>query len=112
MGCNCKNDINIDKSNEPKISLGEAIGKYSLKGFTFLLMLALLPLINLAIIWFMFNTLVLSKEVNIKPLLLSLGNQFKQKEEDEDYIDDEEFNELTEDDVVIMGVDNITNKSK
>lgn len=112
MGCNCKNDIDFDKSNEPKISLGKAIGKYTLKFFTFLLMIALLPLINLAIIWFMFNTLVLSKEVNIKPLLLSLGNQFKQKEEDEDYIDDDEFNELTEDDVVIMGVDNITNKSK
>ena len=73
----------------------------------------MLPLINIAIIWFMFNTLVLNKDVNIKPLLLALGNQFKEKKyEDDDEIDIEEFNELTEDDVVMVDVEDITNKSK
>jgi hypothetical protein len=116
MGCNCKSQniddiLNVDR---PKLNIGELIGKYSLKILLFSLMIIMLPLINLAIIWFMFNTLVLNRDVNIKPLLVALGNQFKEKkyEEDEEEIDEDEFNDLTEDDVIMVDVEDITNKSK
>lgn len=114
MSCNCKSqNINdMIESDTTKLSVGKLIGKYTLKVITFLVLLVLLPFINLAIIWFMFSTLVLNKDVNIKPLLTALGNQFKPKEYDEDDIDEEEFNSLTEDDVVLVDVEEITNKSK
>ncbi len=113
MGCNCKSQniddiLNVDR---PKLSIGKLIGKYTLKILSFLLMIAMLPLINIAIIWFMFKTLVLNQDVNIKPLLLALGNQFKEKDNDEE-IDEEEFDELTEDDVIMVDVEDITKKSK
>lgn len=113
MGCNCKSENTNDilKTDTPKLSIGKRIVKYTLKVIAFLLLIAILPLINLAIIWFMFNTLVLNKDVNIKPLLATLGNQFKEKEIEDD-IDDEEFNTLTEDDVILVDVEDITNKSK
>jgi hypothetical protein len=49
--------------------------------------------------------LVLNKNIDVKPILLSLGNKFKQKDEDDD-----EYNELTEDDVILLDVEDITNK--
>ena len=114
MGCNCKSENTNDilKNDTPKLSIGKRVIKYTLKVIAFLLLIAILPLINLAIIWFMFNTLVLNKDVNIKPLLTALGNQFKEKDVDDDEIDDEEFNSLTEDDVILVDVEDITNKSK
>lgn len=113
MSCNCKTQKMEDilSTNSPKLSLGSLIGKYTIKIISFILLIALLPLINLVIIWFMFRTLVLNKDVDIKPLLIALGNQFKVKEPDDD-IDDEEFEELTEHDVVVTNVEDITNKPK
>ena len=112
-GCNCKGNNGIDLVQEKeKAPLGKRIMNYSLKSLAFLFMVALLPIINLFIIWFIFKTLVLSENVDIKPLLLSLGNKFKPK--DDDYEDDEEddYDNLTEEDVEMVGVDVITNKSK
>ena len=88
-GCNCKgNNKNIDsyltdgeKSNE---KLGPKIGSYVLKFVAFLLMVVALPIINLFIIWFMFRTLMLNKEVNIKPLLNVIGKKFQEKEIEEE----------------------------
>ena len=71
-------------------------------------MIAALPIINLFIIWFIFRTLVLNKDVNIKPLLSAIGKKFKEEEEE----DEDEYDELTEDDVVMVDVEDITNKSK
>lgn len=112
MGCNCKgNNKNIDsylgngtKSTE---KLGPRIGTYILKSLAFVLMIAALPIINLFIIWFIFRTLILNKEVNIKPLLTAIGKKFQDKDEEED---ETEFDELTEDDVVMVDVEDITNK--
>jgi hypothetical protein len=47
----------------------------------------------------MFNTLVLTKSVDIAPLLTKIGRKFSKNNED----DDEEYDEdLTEDDVTVM----------
>jgi hypothetical protein len=114
MGCNCKGQSvdNLLKDDRVKLSISNLIGKYTLKILLFLMLLVILPFINIAIIWFMFNTVILNKDVNIKPLLLALGNQFKEKKYEDDEIDIEEFNELTEDDVVMVDVEDITNKNK
>jgi hypothetical protein len=107
MGCNCKgkNEFEIINDTTP---IGKRIVNYTLKTLAFLFMVALLPIINLFIIWFMFKTLVLSRNVDIRPLLLAIGNKFKETDND----DDDDYDTLTEDDVVMVGVDEITHKSK
>lgn len=111
-GCNCKNgqsmDSMLENDNQNNQNLTQTIVKYTLKVLGFLLLVAALPLINLYIIWLMFSMLVLNKNIDVKPILLSLGKKFKQKDEDDE--DDEEFSEMTEDDVILLDVENITNK--
>jgi len=114
MGCNCKTEKKIDDYLEGSAPLGEKISQkilsYSLKSLAFLIMVVLLPIINLLIIWFMFKTIVLNKNVNIKPLLLSLGKKFQEKEIDDEEEDD--FEEIKEEDVVMVNVEDITNMGK
>ncbi len=111
MSCNCKNgqsmESMLENENKNPKSVGQTVIKYTLKVLGFLVLVAALPIINLYIIWFIFNMLVLNKNIDVKPILLTLGNKFKQKDYDED---DEEYNELTEDDVELLDVEDITNK--
>lgn len=111
MSCNCKNgqsmESMLENENKNPKSVGQTVIKYTLKVLGFLVLMAALPIINLYIIWFIFNMLVLNKNIDVKPILLTLGNKFKQKDYDED---DEEYNELTEDDVELLDVEDITNK--
>ena len=114
MGCNCKtNAIDTEalmaNSSGSKISIGQNVLKYSLKTLVFLLVLILLPIINLAIIWFIFRTVVLNKDIDIKPLLLSIGSKFQNKDDESD---DDDYDELTEDDVVMVDVEELPIKTK
>jgi len=111
--CNCKNksiDEMLDENGEQisRSSNSETIIKYSLKILAFLFMLVLLPLINLAIIWYIFNMFVLNKNIDVKPILTFLGKKFQEKDEPED--DDIEYDKLTEDDVILLDVQEITNE--
>jgi hypothetical protein len=112
-GCNCKSDKKIDNylvnTETPNKKMGATIGKYILKTLAFILMLLALPIINLFIIWFIFKMLILNKDIDIKPLLYSIGNKFKVSDEDDD---DNEYDELTEEDVVMVDVENIISKNK
>lgn len=110
MGCNCKSGdktmgdlLSSDSKSNEKI--GQKISTYVLKGLVFILMIAALPIINLFIIWFIFRTLILNKDVSIKPLLLAIGQKFQTKEEE----DNEDYYDLTEDDVEMVDVEDITN---
>lgn len=110
MGCNCKADkldAEILKKDKVKAPL-PSVGTYILKVLAFVLMIVALPIINLFIIWFIFRTLVLNREVDIKPLLYAIGAKFKTEEEE----DEDDFENLTEDDVELVDVEDITNKSK
>lgn len=114
MSCNCKSDKKKDGSVDsprPKVAMGKSIGMYFFKILAFLLMIAALPIINLVIIWFLFRTLVLNKDVNMKPLLMAIGQKFQVKEDDDDD-DDDDYEDLTEDDVVMVDVEDITKKTK
>jgi hypothetical protein len=112
-GCNCKNGQSMEsmfennaQNNKP---VGQTVIKYTLKVLGFLVLVAALPLINLYIIWFMFNMLVLNKNIDVKPMLLYLGNKFKQTDDDDDD-DDDDYEELTENNVILLDVEDITNK--
>lgn len=99
-GCNCKNGEQAMKiaDNRP---VGTKIIHYTLKTVVFGLMLILLPIINLFLIYFMFQTLVLNREVDVKPLLIAIGKKFKPKEQD----DESYYDNLSEDDVEMVGVE-------
>lgn len=91
MGCGCKNGKTTSNSvnKNTKITFGDLL-KYGLKFIGFLIVVALLPFINLVIIWFIFKTLVLNKDISVKPMLLMLTDKFKKKKVDEE---EEEINE-------------------
>ena len=115
MGCNCKNtdgpqQYNVLTQNE---SLGATIIKYLAKTLGFLVGMLFLPIIMLVIIWFMFDTIVLNKDIDLRHIINRFvkANKFFTKYDDEDE-DDEEEEEYDEDDVLMVNVEDITNKSK
>lgn len=110
-GCGCKSENTVVENNG-EFNLKETLSGYPLKMIVFLLALITVPFIMVMVIYFMFNTLVLNKDVDIKPLLLMIGNKFKPNDDDDydDDEDDEDINELTYDDVVVYGVEEIERK--
>jgi hypothetical protein len=74
----------------------------------FIIGILLLPLINVAIVIFMFNTIVLTKEVNMVKIIKRFTNHKFNNNYDED--DEDDFDNLTEDDVVMLDVEDITKK--
>ena len=114
MGCNCKSGNSFESSenvrffktnNKEKIKL---IGNYTLKMTGLIVGILLLPLINVAIVIFMFNTIVLTKEVNMVNIIKRFTNHKFNNDYDED--DEDDFDNLTEDDVVMLDVEDITKK--
>jgi hypothetical protein len=114
MGCNCKGNV----SNDNNVKFGDLTYKakfkrvsfYGLKIFGFLLAILALPIINIAIIWFMFKIVVLNKTFDVKEIVLKiLGNSLKRNDDDDD---DDELDEYDEDDVVMLDVDEITHNIK
>ena len=113
MSCNCKADEGFEtpeKSEFFKLTnkeKGKLILHYFFKVLGFLFGILLLPFINLAIIWFMFNTIVLTKDVNILKVMKKIMSK---KLKDDDDEDEDDFDELTDDDVIMMDVEDITDK--
>jgi len=99
MGCGCKNTKNDSiESVKTARSWSESnkttsVIKYGFKIFGFLIALLTLPFIVLAIIWFMFDLIVLNREVDIAKLTKVLATKIKfandtNNSEDEDYEDE------------------------
>lgn len=115
MSCGCKAK---DKENEAKGIKDKEIGKkflenfiqYSVKIVGFLIVIALLPIINVIILVFTFNTVVLNKAIDVKPLVARLAEFMKPKKNEEEDDNDDEFETLTEDDVVLLDVEDISQK--
>ncbi len=132
MGCSCKagqtpnsnqknnnNNVKFEPNNDGRNRILSSVLGYTFKLIAFFLGVLLLPIINIAIIWFMFNTLVLTKEFNIKGLFdrLMKSKKFKElskEDDDDDYYDgdDDDFENLTEDDVIMVDVEDITDRVK
>jgi len=114
--CNCKKNTNLKEISENNFSakkpiLGKLL-KYLLKFLMFIIFLGFLPFLMLYIVYLSFNMIVLNGNIDIKPLLLALGNKFKEKDDDDEIIDDEEFDNLTYDDVILLNAEDITDKEK
>ena len=114
MGCNCKTKDGFEMPEKTKFSKltnkekRQLVTHYTFKVIGFLIGVLLLPIINIAIIWFMFSTIVLTKDVNIVNLLSKFVG--KKNDDADDYDDDDDFEDLTEDDVVLVDVEDITDK--
>jgi len=70
----------------------------------------------LAIVWFMFDTIVLNTEVDLTKIMdkfITKAKFFNNDDDEEDYDDDYvDIDTLTENDVIALNVEDITNKSK
>lgn len=116
MSCNCKGGTSngelIKSNNGEEKSFFNIFIKYSLKTLMFFMFLLAMPFIILYIIYLSFNIIMLNENVDIKPLLTIIGEKFKNNYEDDndDLIDEEEFKNLTEDDVILLDAEDITEK--
>jgi hypothetical protein len=116
MGCGCKSGditptILTEKRN--KISVTN-IKNILVNGMYFLFVLILgLPFINIFFIWFLFKTIVVNQNVDITSLLAIVAKKMNVKlnEEPDEDDDFEELSVLTEDDVVLLDVEDITSKN-
>ena len=117
MGCGCKTnskyESNYDSSiKRPDKKITYGISNVILRVIAFTLMMALLPIIMLAVIWFIFELLILNKEIDMKRIVKVLSSKIKpfnegyeEDEDDDDYEDDDEFNE---ENYEMVEVDDIT----
>lgn len=119
MGCGCKTnskyESNYDSSiKRPDKKITYGISNAILRVIAFTLMMALLPVIMLAVIWFIFELLILNKEIDMKRIVRVLSSKIKPfnegyeedyDEDDDDYEDDDEFNE---ENYEMVEVDDIT----
>ena len=120
MGCNCKTSNSSPRigENVKKEKPLQLILKYIAKTIGFIIALVLLPIIMLIIIWFMFDTIILNKEVDLRIILDKFVKHEKffnsnyEEEDDDEEDDDDDYEDLTEDDVVMLNVEDITKKSK
>jgi len=121
MGCGCKTnskyESNYDSSiKRPDKNITYGISNVILRVIAFTLMMALLPIIMLAVIWFIFELLILNKEIDMKKIVRVLSSKIKPfnegYEEDEDYDDDdddyEDDDEFNEENYEMVEVDDIT----
>ncbi len=118
MGCGCKGNA----SNDNTIKFGDLttsaktrrIGFYLLKGLAFMIGILALPIINIAIIWFMFQIIVLNKSFNVKDIVFKIMGKTLRRDDDDDDDDDDyyELDELTENEVTLLDVEEITHNIK
>jgi hypothetical protein len=117
MSCNCKNStgekINIDGSINNNEPLFHTIVKYLAKIVGFLIAVSLTPLIMLVIIWFMFDVIVLSKQIDLTKILdkfIIKARYFNEDDEDDDDDDYVDINTVSENDVVMLNAEDITDR--
>ena len=122
MGCGCKTnskyESNYDSSiKRPDKKITYGISNVILRVIAFTLMMALLPIIMLAVIWFIFELLILNKEIDMKRIVKVLSSKIKpfnegyeEDEDDDDYEDDDEFNEENYEMVEVDDITPVTTK--
>jgi hypothetical protein len=122
MSCGCKakkgDELSVNNENKPKVKIIVNVIHYSMKLIGFLVALSLLPILMLVIAYYMFNLIVMTKEIDIKPLFVSASKFMKKvakdnnsdDEDDDDEEDDTEWENINPDEFELIGVDDITNK--
>ncbi len=93
MGCNCKvSDSQVQNKFEQKSGVQKVL-KYTAKILGFLIGVLLLPLMVIGIIWFMFDIIVLNKDVDLSILLKKVIKINKALIEDDVDEEEEEYDE-------------------
>lgn len=117
MSCNCKSGVGNTLSEEIKEKgKKQVIGGYIARTILFLLSLLLIPVILIFSVYFMFKIIVLNYDFDIKQMFGGLIKVMKRAnsdydEEDDEDDDDEYFESLTEDDVTLYDVEDLTEKN-
>ena len=114
-GCNCKKGVSSDKTsvNEDKLPSKTKALNFVVRFLVFLIFLVISPAIYVYTLWIAFNGLVLSKSLNVNETIKLLAKFSKKnimKEEEDDDVYAEEFDSLSEDDVVLTNVEDITGR--
>jgi hypothetical protein len=118
MGCGCKTDgnqvPNLDGSIDmPNDNVNYGISNVILRVLAFILMMFTLPIIMLAVIWFIFELLILNKQINMKKIVKVLSSKLKPfnegyEDDEEDYDDYEDEDEFNEENYEMIDVEDIT----
>jgi ATP-dependent Zn protease len=116
MGCGCKTNNEYKSSSENYKNLNnKRINGFSniiLKILAFSFMMILLPIIMLAIIWFIFELIILNKEIDMKKITMILTSKIKPfnegYDEYDDEYDDDDDEDYDEEDYEMIGVDDLT----
>ena len=114
MGCNCKNSNSFEyNETKEKQSIFKNIIKYFFKVIGFLFLMLFLPIIMLVIIWFLFDIIVLNKNVDLGKLVKTIATKIKIfNENNGDDYDEEDDEFLNEENYIALNVEDITNKTK
>lgn len=91
-GCKAKKGVNTSSNdeNKPKVSIIANIINYTIKLIGFGIALVLLPIVFVVIIYYMFNLIVMTKDIDIKPLFVSVSKLMKKVAKDNADEDDED----------------------
>ena len=120
MGCGCKSGVGNTLNEEIKEKgQKQVISGYIGRTALFMLSLLLLPVILIFSVYFMFRTIVLNYDLNIKEMFGGVLKIMKransdydyEDEEDDEEDDDDDFESLTEDDVIFYDVEDLTEKN-
>ena len=123
MSCGCKTKkgevLPSNDENKPKVNIINNIIHYTIKLIGFGIALALLPILLLVIVYYMFNLIVMTKDIDIKPLFISMSKYMKKvakdnatddDDDDDDDDDEAEWENIDPEEFVLVGVDDITKK--
>ena len=101
MACNCKTS-GASKSSTGEIKPKSVVDnglKYSAKIIGFLIGILFLPFIMLGIVWFMFDIIVLNKEVDLTIILKKIVKINKAILEDDEEEEDDDYEDLDENEI-------------
>ena len=114
MSSCCKTNVKSDENNISEIDKlnFKTIKKYFKKILLFLVVMLFTPFMYFFMCLFIFKTIVLSRDIDFRQIVAYFTKKYILKENDEDDVeeDDNEYYDLTDEDVIMTSVDDISNK--
>jgi ATP-dependent Zn protease len=113
MGCGCKTNNNYEPNSEgSNNNKKKSFSNILIRLLAFMLIMVFLPIIIIAIIWFVFELVMLNKEIDMKKFINVMSSKIKPFNEDYEYNndedDDEDDDEFTEENYEMVDVEEIT----